>query len=120
MLAKEIKIRTIKQQREFIENVIDKTVAKQSDGGCTFRYIGYVYPEVIKHFEEEGFKVEINTSDGVLIQTHGLPLCIFTVRDDITLSDEEQKQAEEYQQPIDNTDDEPDLVDLFKMISGSM
>lgn len=124
MLAKEIKIKTIKQQREFIENWIKKLVDHQKDGDASFPYCGHIYPEVVKYFEEEGFKVDKITSDTIFPITKGKPIYLFSVQDDITLSDEEQKQAEEYQQPIDNTDDntddEPDLVDLFKMISGSM
>ena len=119
MLAKEIKIKTLRRQQNFIEEQIKKAVFSK-DAEPSYAYMGYVYPEVIKHFKEEGFDVQIITSKEALALTKGRALNVFTVRDDITLSAEEQKQAEEYQQSIDNTDDEPDpdFVNLFKMISG--
>lgn len=117
MLAKEIKIKTLRRQQNFIEGQIKKAVSSK-DADHSYAYVGHVYPEVIEHFKKEGFNVQIITSEWALALSKGRALNVFTVRDDITLSAEEQKQAEEYQQSIDNTDDETGIADLLKMISG--
>ncbi len=93
MLAKEIKIKTIKRQREFITEQLASTVNRE-DGDCAYTYVGYIYPEVIQHFKSEGFTVKPVESDLMLAMTKGVPIYLFTVG--IGLSEEELKQAEEY------------------------
>ena len=103
MLAKEIKIMTLKRQREFIEKQLRQITMDRDDGDSSYSYVGYIYPEVIKHFEKEGFVVTLLKSDMLLVATRGLPMYLFTVGD-IPLSKEEMKQAEEYK-PVEKQED---------------
>lgn len=119
MLAKEIKIKTLKKQREFIEEQLKNIPEGRDDGDSAYSYVGYVYPEVIKHFEKEGFTVTNVNSDMMLVATRGLPVYLFTVGD-TELSKEELKQAEEYK-PVkkqkDVFDEDPygeNFPDFFK------
>ena len=107
MLAKEIKIKTIKKQREFIKNQLASAINRE-DGDCAYTYVGHIYPEVIQYFQSEGFVVTLVKSDLMLAMTKGVPIYLFTVNS-IALSEEELKQAEEY----DSTTDE-----LMKSIFG--
>lgn len=113
MLAKEIKIKTIKRQREFIEKQLRRISTEHNDGDSAYSYVGYIYPEVIKHFENEGFIVTLLKSDMLLVATRGLPMYLFTVGD-IELSEEELKQAEEYElDDEEKEDDDEDGDDEF-------
>lgn len=92
MLAKEVKIKTMKKQREFIKKQLLGT-SKDKDGDTSYRYVGYIYPEVRKYFENEGYDVREVKNEAVLGFTKGLPLFVFTVGD-IVLTEEESRQAE--------------------------
>ncbi len=59
-----------------------------------YMYTGHLHPEVIKYFEEEGFTITKLQSDILNLVTKGLPTYLFTVSDEIVLSDEELKEAE--------------------------
>lgn len=96
MLAKEIKIKTLKQQREFILKELTHLPECRKDGNCLYRYVGYIYPEVIEYFRNEGFTVTEIKSDFITALSEGSPVYIFTVSDDIKLSEKEMEQAEEY------------------------
>lgn len=88
MLAKEIKIKTLKKQREFIEQEISTKGIQDNAGNTSYIYAGHVFPEVIEYFEKEGFIVE-------KVKNQQLPLYLFVVGD-IKLTEEELKEAEAY------------------------
>lgn len=119
MLAKENKIKTLKRQREFIEKQLAQIPEHRQDGDTSYTYVGYIYPEVIKHFENEGFVVTLVKSDLISILTKGVPLYLFTVGN-IELSEEELKQAEEYKATDDEDKEsaEDDMPGLFKVLFG--
>ena len=120
MLAKEIKIKTLKKQREFIREQLNVFPTNRSDGNSGYIYVGYIHPEVIKYFESEGFVVTCVKSDLLSALTKGMPVYLFTIGD-IELSEEELKQAEEYE-PKDEEDgehDEDEMPDFLKaLLSG--
>ena len=91
MLAKELKIKTLKKQREFIQEQLSHADTR-NDGDTAYRYVGHLYPEVIKHFESEGFVVTQVHSDLLSAMVKGLPVYLFTVGD-VELSEEELEQA---------------------------
>lgn len=113
MLAKEIKIKTLKKQRKFIEKQLKGITTCREDGNDIYVYVGHVHPEVIKYFESEGFDVTIVRSEMFMALTKGMPAYVFTVGD-IKLTEEELKQAEEYDS--ENEDDEGDDDDPSSMI----
>lgn len=94
MLAKEIKIKNIKKQREFIESQLRKVSKLNTDGDISYTYIGYIFPEVQKHFVKEGFKINQYMSDFIAASTNGKPINLFTIKDDVQLSDAELEEAE--------------------------
>lgn len=95
LLAKEIKIQTMRKQREYIRNQLLK-VAKSVDGDTAYCYMGHVFPEVIKYFEKEGFTVTKVQSELLSAITKGIPVYVFTIDDLVKLSEEELQQAEAY------------------------
>lgn len=97
MLAKQQKIKHIKIQKKFIKERL-KYVAK--DGNPAYRYVGQVLPEVIDYFRNEGYNVERITSDTLKAKTIGLPVYLFTISDDVVLTDEELKQADKFKESI--------------------
>ena len=99
MLAKEIKIKNLKQQREFIESELKcLSLFPRNNGNPSYVYIGNLFPEVSEYFEQQGFVVsQVMTLDGnseVLTDT-GCPAYLFTISDELMLSEEELKEAEE-------------------------
>ena len=120
LLAKEIKIQTIRKQREFIRKQLLK-VARSVDGDASYRYVGHVFPEVIKYFEEEGFVVTKVQSDLLLAMTKGVPVYVFAIDDLVKLSEEELQQAEAYdyeEQRAAKFRDEDDGDSFLEMIFG--
>lgn len=110
MLAKEVKIKNIKKQREFIKEQLEHRLDHQNkDGDTAYRYVGHVLPEVIAYFNAEGYKVERITSDMLTAATKGLPVYLFTISDEVILNDEELKAAEE----VEYEDDEEEMPDMF-------
>ena len=97
MLAKQQKIKHIKIQKKFIKERL-KYVAK--DGNPAYRYVAQVLPEVIDYFRNEGYNVERITSDTLKAKTIGLPVYLFTISDDVVLTDEELKQADKFKESI--------------------
>lgn len=91
MLAKETKIYNLIIQRNFIKLQLDGI---NKEGDPSYRYVGYLYPENRKYFEEEGYDVTIITSMEALQITQGLPLNIFTPAEEIVLTDEEILSSE--------------------------
>ena len=88
MLARESKILNLINQRNFIESHL---MMIGEDGNPAYRYVGYLYPENRKYFEDEGYDVTIIMSNDMLVETIGFPVNIFTPREDISLSEDEEK-----------------------------
>ena len=110
MLAKEVKIKNIKRQREFIKDQLEHLLNHQNeDGDTAYLYVGHVLPEVIDYINAEGYKVERITSDMLTAATKGLPVYLFTISDEVVLNDEELKAAEE----VEYEDDEEEMPDMF-------
>ena len=87
MDARELKISTLKRQRETIEEML-----KCADD-ATCAYCGMIYPEVRKYFEDAGYEVLEVSSEKLLISNDGLPTYLITGAN-IELSDAEKQKAE--------------------------
>lgn len=117
MLAKEVKIKNIKRQREFIKDQLEHRLNHQNeDGNTAYSYVGHVLPEVIDYFKAEGYKVERITSDMLTAATKGLPVYLFTISDEVVLNDEELKAAEE----VEYEDDEEEMPDMFGNLMSTL
>lgn len=117
MLAKELKIKNIKKQREWLKKHLLETIANQEDGDCTIIYIGQIFPEVIKYFEDEGFIVTPINTERILAQHKGMPTYRFTIGD-IVLSKEELNQDEEYE--LSEEDKKSENMELFGKAFGAL
>ena len=112
MLAKKLKIQNLKRQREFIEEQLEYMLSNPNeDGNATYRYVGHLLPEVISHFEKEGFTITSIRSDSVISRTEGKTLYLFTISDDVALNDDERTEAEAVE--IGNNDDDESTAPLF-------
>lgn len=108
MLAKDLKIKNIKKQKSFIHDQIVKRLEHpRNDGDTAYVYIGHILPEVITHFENEGFTIVPINSDSLTALAKGLPVYRFTISQNVTLNEEELKAAEEIDQ------NENDYADNF-------
>ena len=87
MTAKELKIRTMKLQRETIEALLNEA----DDATCAFS--GMIYPEVQKYFEEAGFEVLEVRSEKLLVENGGFPTFLITAAN-VKLTPEEKTSAE--------------------------
>lgn len=96
MLAKEIKFKTYGRQKKTLAKMLNESL-KREDGNTAFRYVGHIYPEIIKYFEEEGYNVTKLDFPAMLVKTNGFPMYVFTIKDEISLNDEEIKLAEVYE-----------------------
>lgn len=104
MLAKELKIKNLKKQREYIKARI---TASKKDGDPAFVYIGYVFPEVINYFEEkEGISVTEVKGEILTALVKGMPVYRFTPKEDVTLTEEELKAAEEMTEDLSPEEEE--------------
>lgn len=103
MLAKELKIKTLKKQREFIKRQLSHADIR-NDGDTIYSYVGHIYPEVIKYFEAEGFIVTKVESEMMTAITKGMPTYIFVVGD-IELTEDELKEAEAIEISEEDDDD---------------
>ena len=102
MLAKDIKIQNLKRQREFIrEQLLTKAAGFAYDGDVAYTYVGYIFPEVKMYFEGEGFDVEEVYVEELDAKFGGKPIHLFTPRDNIKLTADEQTMAEEVEPPED-------------------
>ena len=97
MLAKEIKIQNVKKQRTFIEHQLTENSIVNKDGDISYTYVGYLFPEVRKYFEDEGFVITDFISNEIAPHTQGRTIHVFTLSDELTLSDEDWEEAEEAQ-----------------------
>ena len=95
MLAKDIKIKTILRQRAFIaEQLLQSGESKNRDGDPAYQYSGHIYPENIEYFENEGYDVTPVKSDMLTAMLKGLPIHIFTPKEDIELGMNDMQDAE--------------------------
>lgn len=120
LLAKEIKIQTIRKQREFIRKQLLET-KKNKDGDTAYCYVGHIFPEVIKYFEKEGFTITKVQSELLSAMTKGIPVYVFTIDDTIVLNEEDLQQAEAYDykdRKTADTSDEGDIESFFEAILG--
>ena len=109
MLAKELKIKNLMQQRAFITERIQKRF-DSLDGDTVFIYVGQLFGENILYFKNEGFKI-ISIEPGVVSEAKYLPIHIFLIDESsINYSDEELDKIvnhTEIRKPLeDNSDDE--------------
>ena len=116
MLAKELKIKTLKKQREFIKEQLSHGDVRR-DGDTAYRYVGHIYPEVIAYFESEGFSVKKVESDLMTALTKGMPTYIFVVGD-VKLTEEELQAAEAYETDADDDDSDDDVPDFIAALLG--
>lgn len=94
MLAKEVKINNLKQQREFIRRQLEKDKEPNECGETLYRYFGYILPENIEYFKKEGYDIKCFNSEIFMAHSQGVPMYAFTIREDIILNNEELKEAE--------------------------
>lgn len=95
MLAKELKIGNLKRQREFIKKQLEYLRDHpREDGNTTYRYTGYLFPEVIEYFKKEGFSVLRANNDMLETMNGGNPVNLFIPSMGISLSEDEKEEAE--------------------------
>lgn len=87
MLAKETKIQNLIWQREFIKKQL---VAPRKDGDPSYRYRGYIFPENVKYFTDEGYEITIIPNPKEIENAEGLNLYVFIPDDSIELTPEEE------------------------------
>jgi len=92
MLAKELKIKALLSQRDYIKQRLENSLYEEECSIC-FVYVGEVFSENIKYFENEGFAVTKLSSGNFELLYGGIPAYLFSV-DDIQLSTEELLQAD--------------------------
>lgn len=95
MLAKDQKIKTLKQQQETIKK------KASNSSGAAFTYVGELYPETRQYLSEEAYDVIKIPMEFSITVTGGLPLYVIKVKDDILLTEEEMKQAESIETTAD-------------------
>lgn len=113
MKAKEAKMKNLRKQQELIESGMTRISKNSKDGDCSFSYPGALYPEVKKHFEDEGWSVEM-----IGRNEHFFPVWYFSPAD-AELTPEELEQALKHEDPIseDNPSDEDNpFADILRII----
>lgn len=114
MLAKELKIKNLKKQREFIKMQVTRK-GKSKDGDITYRYVGEIYSEVIADLKNEGFIITKVESDLLTALSGGLPTYLIT--GNVKLTEEELKEAEAYK--VDEDEETMDMdSDLIRQMLG--
>ena len=92
MLAKEIKIRNLIRQRDFIKEQLDLTLL---NGNAAVSYVGEVFLENFEYFTEEGLTVRKLDSERILAENMGMPIYVFSARN-ADLTPKELEKAESY------------------------
>lgn len=118
MLAKELKIKNLKKQQDFIEAML-RYVAEGVDGDISMLYVGYVFPENVSHFQAEGYDVVRVKSDSLTAAAAGRPVYLFTPQD-IELTEEERKQAEEYKCGVKILVEQGEIPSFLSKLFGSV
>lgn len=112
MLGKQIRIKNIKRQREFIRRQLNHLLhTGRKDGDTQYRYLGEVLPEVKEYFKKEGFDVIVYDSDVIMAETKGMPINLFVPSRTLNLTEEELREAE--REPIEFGEQEAVDVDDF-------
>ena len=93
MLARDSKIKNLILQRDFIEEQLKRQEVTYNP---SLQYFGYLYPENREYFECEGYDVKCYEELDVIQFTRGLPLNVFTPKEDIMLSEEEMEESAEF------------------------
>jgi len=106
MTAKEIKMRTLRKQQEFIQEQLDRRVMSL-DGDAGYTFIGDICMEVITHFEGKGWQV-ICTGD----RHKGMPIYRFSYAE-TKLTPKELKQAMSFEYEKDNELLAASVADMF-------
>lgn len=94
MLAKSLKIKNLKRQREFITGMIMNLINNPPrDGNTSFLYMGTIFPENWEYFKNEGFDIlQLNFIE-YTAEAKGMPIFRISVKSELTLDDEEMKLA---------------------------
>ena len=91
MLAKEMKIKNLRLQREVIREELKNSFF---EGEASYTYLGEVFPENVKYFQEvEGFEVTKLDSEEIRREYEGRPLYVFSAAN-VELNEEEMEEAE--------------------------
>lgn len=91
MLAKELKIKNLMQQRAFITERIKKRF-ESLDGATSAIYVGQLFEENIAYFKHEGFKI-ISIEPGVVLEAKYQPVHIFLIdENNLNLSADEMDE----------------------------
>lgn len=111
MLAKEFKIETLKQQREFILDMLTQRLekAKKTNGDVSYLHEGQIYGEVIKYFEDEGFTITPVSS-----AEQGRILSLFTIECELNKEEQDIAEQKDYcKAEATNNALEDDMLNLF-------
>lgn len=116
MLAKKLKIETLKQQREFILDNLNQRleIAKKTNGDMSYIYKGHIYHEVEEYFKKEGFTITPIGSE-----KQGQPLFLFTINCELSKEELNTAEEEQYQFSDKNTNDDlnEEMLQFFNSIS---
>ena len=108
-LAKEMKIRNLKLQREVIREELKNSFF---EGEASYTYIGDVFSENVEYFQNvEGFDVRKIDNDDVRKEFGGYPLYVFSAAN-VELTEEEKVVAENYEP--NKTELDPDTRERLK------
>ncbi len=101
MLAKELKIRTLMKQRNYIEDSINRS-QYNVDGDTSIIYVGKIYPENLAYFKGQGYAVDTYSSDAILKSAGGRPINLIYISADVRLSKEEIERSQEINEEDDS------------------
>lgn len=109
-LAKDVKIQNLLVQRDYIASQLKSTKENPRENGDTsYIYIGHVFPENCDYFRREGYNVVTIKSDLLTALVHGRPVFLFTIGNDVTLTGEDLKLAQEAKGNKKDGNDRPSL-----------
>jgi len=92
MLAKIAKMQNLRKQRDYIYSQLTYLIQNSEDGDITYHYLGQIFPENVRYFEEEGFKIVKVQTDLLTSLTLYPELNVFVIGD-IELSMDELEQS---------------------------
>ena len=109
-LAKDVKIQNLLVQRDYIASQLKSTKENPRENGDTsYIYIGHVFPENCDHFRREGYDVRQLKSELLTALAHGRPVFLFTIGNDVTLTEEDLRLAQEAKDNKKEGNDRPSL-----------
>ena len=114
MLGKELKIENLMIQREFIRKQL---MQPNKDGDPSYLYVGQLFLENIRYFEEEGMAITPITIDNSKFR--GLPAYLFTCKV-FELNDDEMKESEKSlsRRRMEEEMEMVDMKDIFEELFG--